>query len=611
MNCHSGATAVKTAKAVKRVALIGMPNTGKSTLFNRLTGATAFVGNWPGVTVDLLQANVNINNETVEFVDLPGIYDLNGFSEDEKVVQHFLENFGVNLVVVVLNAAQIDRQIRLALQIKALGLPAIIILNMADEAKHYGVEIQVNELAKRLELPVFMMSAKYGRGYERAYREICQLLAESVTTQKINNLNNSLAEKVDISVEEIENILTGAVQMPSQMAVNITQQIDRFLLHPILGLPLFFAGMFAVFWVVWNVGLPSQDIMDKITGWLQTNAIEPLVSPLPQLAQDFIVNGLWGGLATVASFVPLIVLFFMIMAVLEDSGYLSRSAYLMDAFMAKLGLDGRSFVMQMMGFGCNVPALMGTRVMRSKALRLLTMLVIPFSLCAARLQVFVFIIAAVVPNGNGALVLFSLYLLSFVAAIVTAALFQGVFKNEEPFVLELPPYRVPTLKHVLLRGWGEVKQFVTRASGFITLGCVAVWVLTNLPPGATGLDTIGGQIGQFLSPIMEPIGINPYLTLALLFGVIAKEVVVGSLAVIYALGEDAVTSQIAGTVTFIQAYSFCIFCLLYTPCLVTTATLFNEAKSWKFTVFALAYSLGFAWLASFIFYQSALALGWK
>lgn len=607
MNCHSGATAVKTAKAVKRVALIGMPNTGKSTLFNRLTGATAFVGNWPGVTVDLLQAHININRETVEFVDLPGIYDLKGFSEDEKVVQHFLESFGVDLVVVILNAAQIDRQIRLALQIKALGLPAIIILNMADEAKHYGVEIQVNELSQRLELPVFMMSAKYGRGYERAYRAICHHLSESVPT----NQKACLCEEVNISIEEIENILTGAVQMPSQMAVNITHQIDRFLLHPVLGLPLFFAGMFVVFWVVWNVGLPSQDIMDQITTWLQTNAIEPLVSPLPQLAQDFIVNGLWGGLATVASFVPLIVLFFMIMAVLEDSGYLSRSAYLMDAFMAKLGLDGRSFVMQMMGFGCNVPALMGTRVMRSQSLRLLTMLVIPFSLCAARLQVFVFIIAAVVPNGNGALVLFSLYLLSFVAAIVTAALFQGVFKNEEPFVLELPPYRVPTLKHVFLRGWGEVKEFLTRASGFITLGCVAVWVVTNLPPGATGLDTIGGQIGQFLSPIMEPIGINPYLTLALLFGVIAKEVVVGSLAVIYALGEDAVTSQIAGTVTFIQAYSFCIFCLLYTPCLVTTATLFNEAKSWKFTVLALTYSLGFAWLASFIFYQSALALGWK
>ena len=196
---------------------------------------------------------------------------------------------------------------------------------------------------------------------------------------------------------------------------------------------------------------------------------------------------------------------------------------------------GRSFVMQMMGFGCNVPALMGTRVMRSQALRLLTMLIIPFSLCSARLQVFVFILAAVFSGGNGAMVLFSLYLLSFVAAIATAALFQGVFKNDEPFVLELPPYRFPTWKQVILRGWGEVKNFLTRASGFITFGCIAVWAVTNLPPEATGLDTIGGQMGKFLAPIMSPLGIDPYLTLALIFGFVAKEVVAGSLAVIYGL----------------------------------------------------------------------------
>jgi len=611
MNCHSGSTPVKTINAIKRVALIGMPNTGKSTLFNRITGATAFVGNWPGVTVDLLQANININGETVEFVDLPGIYDLNGFSEDEKVVQLFLEKFTVDLVIVILNASQIDRQIRLPLQIKALDLPAVVMLNMADEAKRYGIEINAEELSKRLEMPVCLISAKYGKGYERAYRTIGRQLAEIQHTSKSANLKNLLSEQGEISGEQVEAVLTGAVQIPSQMAVNLTNRIDRVLLHPVLGLPLFFLGMFLVFWLVWNVGLPSQDIMDKITGWLQSNLIEPILQPFPQIVQDFLINGIWGGLATVASFVPLLVLFFIIMAVLEDSGYLSRSAYLMDAFMAKLGLDGRSFVLQMMGFGCNVPALMGTRVMRSKALRLLTMLVIPFSLCSARLQVFVFIIAAVFPKGNGALVLFSLYILSFLAAIITAALLQGVFKNEEPFVLELPPYRIPTLKHVILRGWGEVKQFLTRASGFITLGCVAVWVVTNLPPGATGLNTIGGQIGQFLSPIMAPIGINPYLTLTLIFGIIAKEVVVGSLAVIYGMNGDLVSAEIGNTVTFIQGYSFCIFCLLYTPCLTTLVTLHNEAKSWKFSLFALGYALLFAWVASLIFYQGALALGFK
>jgi ferrous iron transport protein B len=592
-----------------------MPNAGKSTFFNRITGASAFVGNWPGITVDLLQANIKIEEEMhpeadlgeVEFVDLPGIYDLNGFSEDEKVVQQFLENFAVNLIIIVLNATQIDRQIRLALQIKALGFPAIVILNMADEAKHYGVQIQVDELSQRLAMPTFLMSAKYGKGYGRAYQEIVRQLTLEKKPFQINNLSEQLlAAKGQINPQEIEEILAGIVTMPSHFARTFTARFDSILLHPVLGLPLFFLGMFLVFQLVWNVGLPSMDIMGNITTWLQTFILEPILKFLPLLIQDFIINGIWNGLATVASFVPLIVLFFIVMAILEDSGYLSRSAYLMDALMGRLGLDGRSFVLQMMGFGCNVPALMGTRIMRSHALRLLTMLTITFSLCSARLQVFIFIIAATFPNQNGATVLFSLYVLSFISALLAAFILKGQFRNQEPFVLELPPYRFPTLKQVIIRGWGEVTHFIQRASGFIVFGCVAIWFLTNLPLGATGLNTFGGQVGQFLSPIMSPIGIDPYLTLSLVFGFIAKEVVVGALPVIYGMNADNVTQYIRETVTWTQAYSFCIFCLLYTPCLTTLATLFSESKSWKFSLFSVIFSFVFAWIMSFIFYQGSL-----
>jgi ferrous iron transport protein B len=608
MNCHQSETAVNGVKPSKRVALLGMPNAGKSTLFNRITGASAFVGNWPGITVDLLQANVKIEGEAIEFVDLPGIYDLNGFSEDEKVVQQFLNQFAVNLIIIVLNATQIDRQIRLALQIKALGFPAIVMLNMADEAKHYGVKIEVDELSQRLALPTFLMSAKYGKGYGRAYQEIVRYLTAENQSFKVNNLNEQLLEKSSILPQEIEAILAGIVVMPSNFARTFTAKFDSILLHPIFGLPLFFLGMFLVFELVWNVGLPSMDIMGNITTWLQTFILEPILKPFPLLIQDFVINGMWNGVATVASFVPLIVLFFIVMAILEDSGYLSRAAYLMDALMGRLGLDGRSFVLQMMGFGCNVPALMGTRIMRSKALRLLTMLTITFSLCSARLQVFIFIIAATFPNQNGATVLFSLYVLSFMAALLSAFLLKGQFPNKEPFVLELPPYRFPTLKQVIMRGWGEVMHFVKRASGFIVLGCVAVWFLTNLPFGATGLNTFGGQLGQFFSPIMQPIGIDPYLTLSLVFGFIAKEVVVGALPVIYGMTTDNLTQYITDTVTWNQAYSFCIFCLLYTPCLTTLATLFNESKSWKFATFSVIFSAAFAWVISFIFYQGSLLL---
>jgi ferrous iron transport protein B len=589
-----------------------MPNTGKSTFFNRITGGSnAYVGNWPGMTVSLMQAQIKIDDQLAEVVDLPGIYDLNGFSDDEAVVQRFLENYNTNLAIIVLNASQIDRQVRLALQVKALGLPAVAILNMADEAEKFGVKIVADELGQRLGMPVCLISAKYGRGFARAYRVIAKTLKKESLSYQFPDLPALLEHHARISSAEMDAILAGVVMMPSQMQRNITAGLDKWLLHPVLGLPLFFIGMFIFFWTVWQVGLPSQGLMDEITGWIQTHWIQPGLQFLPQILQSFLIDGLWAGLATVASFVPLIILFFILMAILEDSGYLARSAYLMDAFMASLGLDGRSFVLQMMGFGCNVPALMGTRVMRSQALRWLTMLVIPFALCSARLQVFVFILVAVLPGSQGAIALFALYLLSFAVAIGTAALLQGAFKNEEPFVLELPPYRLPTLKHVVLRGWSEVRTFITRATGFITIGCIAVWAITHFPPGATGLDTIGGQIGQWLSPVMSPLGINAHLTLALIFGFLAKEIVVGSLAVIYGLNDVAVSQQIATSVTFIEGFSFCIFCLIYTPCLTTLVTLANESKSWKFTLFSIVFSLGLAWISSFVFYQGALLLGFQ
>ena len=592
---------------LKRIVLLGMPNTGKSTLFNRLTGAAAAVGNWPGMTVNFLQAQVKIDHKLTEFVDLPGIYAFDGLSEDEKVARRFLTKFPFDLVVVVINASQIDRQISLPLQIKALGKPVVVILNMADEAEKYGVAIDTNKLSQSWGMPTVLVSAKYGKGYAQAYREIASALKNSSINTNITSWDNC----AKVTPEKIESVLADAIVMPQQVENSLTTKLDRLLLHAVWGLPCFFLGMYLVFSLIWNLGLPAQGLVGELTDWLQQHLLEPVLQPLPIIIQSFLIDGIWNGLATVTSFVPLIVLFFILMAILEDSGYLSRSAYLMDALMERFGLDGRSFVMQMMGFGCNVPALMGTRVMRSRALRLLTMLTIPFSLCSARLQVFVFIIAAVFPNGNGAIVLFSLYVLSFVAAIATAALFQGVFKNDEPFVLELPPYRFPTWKQVFMRGWGEVKHFLTRATGFITLGCVAAWAVTNLPPGATGLDTVGGQMGQLLAPVMYPLGIDPYLTLALIFGFVAKEIVVGSLAVIYGLNAIAVSGHITETVSFAQGYSFCIFCLLYTPCLTTVATILNESKSWKFTLFSLVFSFALAWVISFCFYQTVLLLGLK
>ncbi|HEY0666443.1 MAG TPA: ferrous iron transporter B, partial [Gallionella sp.] len=313
-----------------------------------------------------------------------------------------------------------------------------------------------------------------------------------------------------------------------------------------------------------------------------------------------------------AAFVPIIVLFFLFMAIVEDSGDLSRAAFLMDALMARLGLDGRGFVMMLMGFGCNVPALMGTRVMRSRALRLLTMLVIPLSLCSARLQVFIFFTAALFSPEAAPVVLFSLYLFSFAAAIVTALVFKGRFRSNEPFVLELPPYRFPTARQMVLRGWLEVRHFLRRATKFIVAGVVIVWLLTNLPVSAVpaSADTLAGMIGGALQPFFAPLGINEQLTIALLFGFIAKEIVIGALAVIYSLSGDDLGSAIGMQLDWVQAYSFMLFTLLYTPCLATIATLHSESKQLRFTLLSLAWSLVLAWVVSFAFYQGARALGY-
>jgi len=594
---------------MKRIALLGMPNTGKSTFFNRLTGASARVGNWPGITVDLMSAKVLLGGAMVEIIDLPGVYDIHGFSDDELVVRHFIENNPVDLVLIILNTTQIERQLSLALQLKQLGLPALLLLNMSDEAKKYGVTVDIEKMSQAMNMPVVLLSAKYGSGYEHAYQAISGAIQSSqpVGTQQIRD-----QLQLDTQIEStMESVLKHAVQVPTQMSDNLTTRLDRVLLHPWLGLPLFFGVMYLLFQAIFILGKPLQDGVAWGLGLFRGGVLDPMLHNLPAPVHGLLLDGIYNGVGTVAAFVPIIVLFFLFMALVEDSGYLSRAAFLMDALMAKMGLDGRSFVMMLMGFGCNVPALMGTRVMRSRSLRLLTMLVIPFSLCSARLQVFVFIATALFTPKNAPLVLFSLYLFSFAAAITTALLFKQRYANNEPFILELPPYRLPTWRQIVLRGWHEVRHFLGRASKFIIAGVVMVWILTHFPLHATpaGSDTWAGMIGLFLAPVLDPLGINQQLAIALIFGFVAKEIVIGSLAVIYGLEGSALMNTMAQQLDWVQAYSFMLFTLIYTPCLSTLATLKNESRSYAYTILALAWPLALAWLLSFAFYQGARALG--
>jgi ferrous iron transport protein B len=594
------------------MALVGMPNSGKSTFFNGLTGSHSPIGNWPGLTVELHQGNVQLQGQTVGLVDLPGIYDLHGLSEDEVIVRRFLENTPLDLLVLILNASQIDRQLRLALQVQQLGLPALLLLNMADEAERFGVRINTVMLSHQLAMPVLLISAKYNSCFKNVELELATVLAKAGPPRRVEGLEERLGAGEAELEGRLAELLNQCVQLPERLRDQRTRRLDQLLLHPLLGLPLFFLVMFLMFQAIYALGVPLQGLLGQLLGGFGSAVLTPLLAWAPAFVRGFLLEGLYQGIGTVAAFLPVIFLFFLAMAVVEDSGYLSRAAFLMDALMERLGLDGRSFVLSLMGFGCNVPAILGTRVMRSKGLRILTMLVIPFSLCSARLNVFLFMTAALFAPKQGAAVLFSLYLISFLAAILTALIFKGQFPSREPLVLELPPYRFPTLKQMLGRSWREVRHFWFWSRKFIIFGVVAVWLLNNLPFGVAPASeqSLSGLLGSALQPLLQPIGINPKLTVALVFGFIAKEIVLGGLAVIY---NQADTIQLghamARDISWTQAYSFMLFTLLYTPCLSTVAVIRNESKSWGVTLLSVFWSFLLAWLVAFIFFQGSRLIG--
>jgi len=592
---------------MKRIALLGMPNTGKSTLFNRLSGSSARIGNWPGITVDLHVVKTILAGHMAELIDLPGIYDLQGLSEDEKIVQTFINHNKIDLAIVVLCSAQIERQLSLLLQLQKLNIPCVLALNMHDEAKKMGISINAALLEKKLKIPVVKTSAKFGEGMTELLKASSQLMSQNVATpiKKISPLNSS----DQISHQKtIQTLIQLTVKYPTKLNDKNTKKLDALFLNPFWGLPIFFIIVFSIFQFIFTLGKPIQDLMAQFFNFFRADYLEPLFTNHHGIFQSLLLDGLYLGVTTIAAFVPIIILFFLIMSVVEDSGYFSRAAFLMDALMEKIGLDGRGFVMMLMGFGCNVPALIGTKIMRTKELRLLTMFVIPFSLCSARLQVFLFIITALFNAKYGPLVLFCLYLLSFFTIFISALIFKNQFKNKEPIIIELPPYRFPTMNHIIKRSVLEIKHFLTRATKFITIGVLLVWALTHFPmdvPIASEL-TYSGQLGKWLSTIFQPIGINEQLVIALIFGFIAKEIVIGALAVIYGAEGTALIHHLYSNVTQIQAISFMIFTLIYTPCLSTIATLKNESKNLSFVIYSVSWALLMAWVFSFIFYQTSL-----
>jgi ferrous iron transport protein B len=581
-----------------------MPNTGKSTLYNRLTGGNALIANWPGLTVELMRGPLppGAGGESRQLVDLPGIHDLEGHSADEAVVKDFLHQTSPDLVLVVINASQIAAQLRLVLQVLALGLPMVLALNMSDEARRLGVVIDANALASGLGIPVVAISAKRNEGIGDL---LDRLARPQVPPPEL---------PCDDLESRLEMLVAQCVQQPAQLVNWRTRRLDRWLLHPFAGVLLFLAIVLLLFQSLYALAKPLQDLLGFGLDWLQTALLEPGLAAIsaPEFVRDFLVHGLWLGVGTVTTFLPVIFLFYLVLAIIEDSGYLPRAAFLMDGFMNWLGMDGRSFVLQVMGFGCNVPSILGTRVIRDPAQRLLTMLVIPFALCQARLTVFVFMAGVFFPRPWWAagLVVFGFYLMSFMAAIITGLVFKRVFPSREAFVLELPPYRNPSLRTILRRAWSSMANFLVTTRLFIVLGAMAIWLLTNLPPGATqgSGHTIADGIGQLFQPILAPIGMNPALTVSLFFGFIAKEILLGAMAVIYNSSETMLGASISAALTPLQSLSFMTFVLIYTPCLGTIAAQLQESKSRGFALLSLGWSLSLAWVMALLVYQGGMLI---
>lgn len=613
--CHdSGSRRRPGASEPVRVALVGLPNTGKSTLFNALTGGHAQIANWPGLTMDLEWGPLpaDAQGHPYALVDLPGLHDLSGSSEDEAIVQRFLRHTPPDAVLVVLNASQISSQLRLLLQLRALGLPLVAALNMSDEAQRFGITIDHGGLGEALGLPVVPVSAKKRQGMGELLRHLHR---QGKTRGEVGDPVPRPQEELDALQQDL--VARFVTLPPEGLRHRRSRAVDRVLLHPLVGVGLFLALVWLVFQVLYALSTPLQDLLGALLDGVQARLWEPALASLgaPPLLKSFLLDGIWLGVGTVATFMPLIFLFYVLIGIIEDSGYLPRAAFLMDGFMRWLGLDGRSFVLQVMGFGCNVPSIMGTRVIRDRGMRLLAMLCIPFALCQARLTVFVFLVGVFFPRPWWApgMVLFAFYLLSFAAAVITGLLFKQVYPSREAFVLELPPYRSPSVSTVLRRGWSSMMNFFVTTRVFILVGATAIWFLTHFPPGAieAGQPTYAEAIGRALHPLLGPIGLNPELSVSLFFGFIAKEILLGALAVIYRTTEAQLAGSVRAAITPLQALSFMTFVLLYTPCLGTVAAQLKESKSRAFVLTSLGWSLGLAWSLALVVYQGGRWLtGW-
>ncbi len=606
------------------VALVGNPNCGKTALFNLLTGSRQKVANYAGVTVERKEGRFTLADNTVKILDLPGSYSLNATSPDETITRDIClgqhdYGFYPDVFVCVVDATNLRLHLRFALELKALGKPMIIALNMMDAAKKRGIVIDLEKLEESLGVPVVPTIAVQAHGAD-ALKE--KLSAESLVLPNIDYSNENVTDQ-DLH-QQVRQILHLSVSMPSTTA-SFDDRMDRILLHPVFGLLALGLVLFFMFQAVYAWATPFQDgisgAVQSLSGMLDHFIPEGLLLSLLQ-------DGLLAGLGTVLEFLPQILILFAFILALEETGYLPRAAFLLDRVMFISGLTGRSFIPLLSSYACAIPGIMATRSIQDPRDRLATIMVAPLTTCSARLPVYTLLIGAFIPNNTvmgmfnlQGLVLFSLYMFGIVSVFAVSFVMKhfNKVKSDHALLLELPSYRLPNPRDLLIGLWDRARIFLRRVGGIILTLTILLWFLSSFP--AAPVDAVlpaieysfAGKIGHFLAPIFSPIGFNWQIVLALIPGMAAREVAVSGLATVYALSDQGdnltqLSEILASQWSLATALSVLTWYVFAPQCISTIATIKRETNSWKYTGIAVFYLFGLAYLFSFLVYQLAFAL---
>lgn len=598
------------------VALVGNPNCGKTAFFNAACGGHERTGNYAGVTVSSVEGWTTHDGRLLRFIDLPGTYSLKAFSPEEAYVANELAKGEVDVIINVLDVNNLERNLLLNLQLRRLGIPIVGALNLYDEFESSGSRLDTAELERRLGMRLVPTVARNGSG-------IADVLTCAVATAE--GKAEALTPTTDIIEAAdphaaIHRVLDDIYTLSEGRSAGITAACDRWLARTPLAYLLFFAVMGLIFYATFEIGQYPMDWMQAGVDWLTEKAHGAMS---PGWLHDLLIDGVLGGVGSVIVFLPNILILYFFISILEDSGYLARTALLADPLLRRVGLHGKSFIPMLMGFGCNVPAVMATRTIESRKSRLITMMTLPFMSCSARLPVYTVLCGAFFPE-HAALVMLGLYAAGILMAFAAAGTISRFFRptEESHFVMEMPPYRRPIMRGVLIHAWEKGRQYLRKMGGIILVASVVVWALGYFPVGEEELSkseqqeqSYLGRFGHAIQPVLDPLGYDWRMGVGILSGVGAKELMVSTLGVLYNAPEDeegevsdaGLTAAIAtsGT-TPAAALSYLVFALLYFPCLATIAAIKGESGRWRYALFTAVYTTALAYVMAFIAYRVAL-----